>query len=220
MKLTVNGMERTFIPMAQARQHWSLPPEFSVALFEPKEWSGLGTMSGAREELALARRNVEAAVPDTVAPQALHITCEGLARRFDHELTVANTAIGLRADEVEFAVSGFANILQSFANALLRTRFIPTHHEEETVPSANFDEIYREWLNSTTRVSYQTHFYDGAAQPMGIRVVYNAYGRVGLEIVVNDQMHYVADPALACPASRYMYELTESVAARLAAAII
>jgi hypothetical protein len=46
-------------------------------------------------------------------------------------------------------------------------------------------------------------------------VVYNAYGRVGLKVQVADEVHYIADMALACPASNYMLELCGAVSQAL-----
>jgi hypothetical protein len=55
MKLLIDGISHTFMPIRAFRTAHNLPPEFGVALFEPKDYTGLGSINRAGAEERRAR---------------------------------------------------------------------------------------------------------------------------------------------------------------------
>ena len=219
MQLTIDGHPHTFMPLALFRSQRGLPETFALAYFEPKDWQGLGSLDGSGKALATVRHGVIEAVPEVVTLPQLIPQVKTLTDQFTLELTAINAQIGLRQVEVEFAVAGFADVMQSVAYHLMQLSYTFRHNREQIQKHFNFAEIYQRWLDDSARLSTATHIYSHQAGEYKVQVVYNAYGRVGLKVEVADQLYYVADLTLACPASNYMLDLCSAVAQALSEAL-
>lgn len=218
--LMVDGAKQNFIPLTQFRQAENLPPEFGVSLFEPKDTTGLGSIDGATEALIKIKDNLLAVVPSSVSMLNLLDEVEAITTAFRTELVAANVQIGLRPFEIDFAVSGFGDVLRSVAYKLIQ--LVHTHPEaRQTLPETfDIETVYQAWLDDSARVSGTEHRYQVGDEEWFVRVVYNAYGRFGLRIEAPQATHYVYDAALACPASSYMFGLDQAVTRRLTEAFV
>ncbi len=219
MQLTIDGQRQTFIPLATFRSQWDLPSEFALAHFEPKEWQGLGSLDGSGQALPELRQRLLEAVPQTVPLTELIPQAQAITDCFQRELTAINPQIGLREVEVEFAVAGFADVMQSVAYTLIQLSHTHQHNLAEIKKRFDFPSLYQNWLDASARVSATSHPYLNREVLCQIQTVYNAYGRVGLKVTVADEVYYVLDPALACPAANYMFDLCDAVAQALCAAL-
>ncbi|HXV43084.1 MAG TPA: hypothetical protein VEC96_08470 [Anaerolineae bacterium] len=220
MQLTIAGQPHTFIPLPTFRSRWGLPDDFNLAYFEPKDWQGLGSLEGSGKALAIVRQRVLDAVPQTVTLNDLISQVEALTDLFQHELVAINPQIGLREVEVDFAVAGFADVIQAAAYQLLRLSHTYRHDPTQFEPAFDFSAIYQNWLDASARLSATVHFYTYENVQYEVQVIYNAYGRVGLRVQVNSEVYYVTDMALACPASNYMLDLCREVAQALCIALV
>lgn len=220
MQLTIAGQTHTFTPLQTFRSQRRLPDDFNLAHFEPKDWQGLGRLEGSGKALAMVRERVLGAVPQTVTLNNLLPQVEALTDLFQHELVAINPQIGLREVEVDFAVAGFADVSQAAAYQLLRLSHTYRHDPTQIEPAFDFSAIYQNWLDASTRLSATVHFYSYENVQYEVQVIYNAYGRVGLRVQVAAEVYYVADTALACPASNYMLDLCREVAQALCSALV
>ncbi|GIK41689.1 MAG: hypothetical protein BroJett011_55220 [Chloroflexota bacterium] len=219
MQLTIDGQPHTFIPLPAFRQQWGLPEEFSLAYFEPKDWQGLGTLDGSGKALAALRQRMLEAVPVTITLAELIFQAQTLADRFHTELTAINPQIGLREVEVEFAVAGLADVLQSVAYQLVQLSHTYRHDPSQVQTHFDFSGLYQNWLDASVRVSATTQIYAQQNATYQVRVIYNPYGRVGLKVEVAGEVYYVTDLALACPALHYMQDLCGAMAQALCTAL-
>lgn len=219
MQLTINNQACTFVPIQTFRARWQLPDTFQINLFEPKVWEGLGTIEGAGPVLAALRRRVIQAVDTQINPANLVTTVDQLTAIFEQELEAANRQIGLRPVEIEFAVSGFYDVLQAVAFHLIQLVYTYQNNPAQISSQFNFAGVYQLWLSDSARVSSTIHVYQHAGTRFEVQVIYNAYGRVGLQVNVANQLHYVTDMSLACPASNYMQDLCRQVATALCSAL-
>jgi hypothetical protein len=215
MQLSIDNHTQIFIPLPAFRSQKGLPDEFNLAYFEPKDWQGLGRLDGSGKALATVRHQVISAVPASITLTELIPQVESLTHLFHFELAAINSQIGLRDIEVEFAVAGFADIMQSVAYQLIQLSHTYHHDPGQIQSHFDFAPIYQNWLDASTRLSVAIHSYTHNDVQYEVQVVYNAYGRVGLKVQVADEVHYIADMALACPASNYMLELCGAVAQAL-----
>lgn len=218
MELIINQQKQTFIPLTHFRQTWQLPPEFELALFEPKGWAAPGSVEGTGRALAEIKRTTLQAIPAKITLQTLMPQTDHLATTFQHQLETVNTEVGLRPVEVKFAVSGFQDVLQAIVYNLIQ--LYHTHRQKPDQIMAHFDikTIYQSWLNNSVRVATTPKHYQHNNLTFEIYIVYNAYGRIGLEVHHQDGVTYVLDPTLACPAMNYMQGLCEETGQRLAEA--
>lgn len=219
MQLTIDGHPRTFIPLPAFRQQWGLPEEFTLAYFEPKDWQGLGTLDGSGKALAALRQRMLAAVPTAVTLAELIFQVQALADRFHVELTAINPQIGLREAEVEFAVAGLADVLQSVAYQLMQLSHTYRHDPSQIHTHFDFSGLYQNWLDASVRVSATRRIYTHQNVTYQVQVIYNPYGRVGLKAEVAGEVYYVADAALACPALHFMQDLCGTLAQAFCAAL-
>lgn len=207
MRLTIEGVPRDFEPIRAFRAAYNLPPDFGVALFEPKDYSGLGSIDGAGAELNGVRAAVLAANPDRLPLLGWLAFIPQLTSLFTAQLNQINSKVRLHDVEIEFAAAGFADVCQAVVYALLRGNPPP------------FEAIYGAWLDQTARVSQTVHAYAA----WRVQIVTHAYGRAGMiidtgnSVDTGDAMHYVADSALGCPAEGYMASLLADVAEKIAA---
>lgn len=208
MRLSIEGESHEFIPIKEFRAQYSLPPEFGVALFEPKDYTGLGRIDRAGAELNAVRQIVLNAIPARMPLQGWMGFLPQLTRLFQRQLYEINPQVGLKDVEIDFAVAGFGDVCQALLYALLRARA-----EDTSVPA--FHQVYGEWLNSSIRVFGEVYDYAHQEQTWRVRLLAHAYGRAGLIVDTGDAAHYVYDPALACPAEGYMAALLSEVAERM-----
>jgi hypothetical protein len=204
MRLTIDGIARPFTPIRAFREAHKLPPEFGVALFEPKDFTGLGRIDQAGAELSAVRTAVLAAIPARLPIQQWLGFAPELTHYFTSQLYAINTKINLRDVEIEFAAAGFADVCQTVIYAIMRAR------GDDPPP---FEAIYGAWLDQTARVSQTVHPYRG----WQVQVITHAYGRAGLMVRAGAETFYVQDSALSCPAEGYMASLLAEVAARIVA---
>ena len=202
MRLTIEGRAHVFTPIKSFREAHQLPPEFGVALFEPKDYSGLGRIDQAGAALNGVRMAVLAAMPTTLSRQEWLGLIPELTRLFTDQLYAINAKVKLHDVEIEFAAAGFSDVCQAVVYAMLRAR-------NETLPP--FEAIYGEWLDQTARVSQTVHRY-GEWQ---VQIVTHAYGRAGLMVQIDEETAYVQDGTLGCPAEGTMAALLAEVAARM-----
>ncbi|MDL1899415.1 hypothetical protein FBR02_01435 [Anaerolineae bacterium CFX9] len=210
MQLMVDGQLQTFLPLRAFCETYHLPSSFSVALFEPKDYTGLGSIERAGAALNGLRAELIAALPEAQPLPAWLAWLPQLAQTFHERLTAINAHVGLREEEIGFAVSGLADVCHAWVYALLRA-----HLSGADIPA--FSTVYRDWLNGTVRVSQTVHTYPYNQDTIWrVQVITHAYGRAGLVIDTGTRFHYVADAALACPAEGFMLNLLTELAAGIA----
>lgn len=194
------------------RQH-NLPPSFGIGQFETKDYTGLASLDNSGDSLTTLRRAVFEAIPATLdASQLLDLVAQ-LSDVFSQELYAINDRIGLKAVEIDFAVSAFTDVCQSYAYATLQTKSM-------RLPSPAFETIYTGWLTSTTRISQTSHDYYHDGDVWKIHVLNTAYGRVGLAVTLPDGVTiYVRDARFGCPAEQFMYLLIAQVIANVGSAL-
>jgi hypothetical protein len=200
MRLTIEGVPRLFEPIKGFRAAHDLPQDFGVALFEPKDYSGLGRIDQAGVDLNGVRAAVLGAIPPGLSLRDWLVFIPELTRLFTAKLNEINPRVNLRDVEIEFAAAGFADVCQAAVYALLRGA------------SPSFEAVYGEWLGGSARVSQTVHAYG----EWRIQIVTHAYGRVGLIVDTGEMVHYVADSSLGCPAEGYMAALLAEVFDRIA----
>jgi hypothetical protein len=213
MELTLAGHKRHFLLLEAFRAEWGLPDEFRVAYFEPKTWAGLGTLGPNGEALLTTiKTRVLAALPPTLDPPALRAQIEVLSHTFRYELELVNEQIQLRPHDVGYAVAGFQDVLQAVVYRLLEL-----HYTDPATVRRDFEfqPIYQAWLDAGARVDTKSHSYTHARHEFVVRVIYNPYGRIGLEVEVAGGQYYLADTSLACPAGEFMEDLLRVVSKAL-----
>lgn len=214
IRLTIDGTPHELTPVKAFRAQHDLPPTFGIAYFTPKNYDGLGNIDGAAAGSALGqlRATILSLIPLHVFAAELPSVVTRLADHFREQMDQINSRIGLQAQEVEFAVGGFADVAHKYAFSLLRARLTG-----EPVPE--FKSIYDEWLMTGVRVMETPFAYDDDRHHWHVRVISHVYGRVGLIVQADNATHYVYDPALVCPAEGFMVGLLSEVCAKLAVAL-
>jgi hypothetical protein len=154
--------------------------------------------------LARLKQRLLQAIPEQLLFSELMTTIEQVTDVFAAELETANVQVRLRPVEVDFAVSGFRDILQAAAYRLIRLAYA---RREAAILDFDFLAVYQDWLDDTVRVSPVSHPYEQEQRQFAVRLIYNAYGRVGLIVTSAGQTYYVLDMALACPAASFMRDL-------------
>ncbi|PJF28003.1 MAG: hypothetical protein CUN53_01925 [Phototrophicales bacterium] len=211
LRLMIDGVSHAFVPIRAFRAAHGLPPDFGVALFEPKDYTGLGRIDGANAALATLRTTILNAITLSLSARSWLDEIDRLTALFETTLTHVNDEIGLREPEIGFAASGFADVCRAFAFARLRA---DTHKQ----PPPAFETVYDEWLSSTARISQMHHRYTHRGEDWSIQIVNHAYGRVGLIVAMPAETAHVHDSTLGCPAESYMRGLLAEVCARLMSA--
>jgi hypothetical protein len=218
MELTIDDQLRKLIPLSTFQKTWHLPADFGVAQFEPKDWAGLGSMSGSGPALNQIKQALIQSIPTTISPPQLMMHVDALGHRFRVALEAANEQIGLRPVEVDFAVAGLEDIMRDVTYRLIQWQHRPPAAADSSGP-IDFGAIYQHWLDNGTRVAVESKIYDHEGQTFHVNIIYNPYGRVGLKVKLDEQVYYVADPALACPAAAFMETLAEEVSLALSRAV-
>jgi hypothetical protein len=209
MQLIVDGQPRSLMPMREFRAAYSLPPDFGVNWFTPKDYTGLGRIDGAGDELEGVASALLASIPNEPPTSWMGFTVE-LQQTFHKLLWDINPKVGLRRSEVEYAVVGLGEVCQSFVHTAMKERM-----SGRALPT--FERVYQDWLNRTTRTSERIFPYPYRGRTWGVRIIQYAYGRIGLVVDTEEQTYYVRDFALACPAEGFMAGLLQAVVTRLAA---
>ncbi len=207
MQFTIEGTRYTFIPIKEFRAMHHLPTKFDIALFESKDYAGLGRIDTAGAALNQLRAAVIAALPDKLLPLNWLSVLPEITHVFEAQLYQINDQIGLHDVEIEFAVAGFNDALQAYAYAFVYAATTRT-------PVPTFQTVYGEWLNGTIKVFTQEHTYVLGDETCTIQVIAHAYGRIGLLIQASDT-YAVYDPILACPAEGFMTNLLIEIAAHM-----
>jgi len=210
MQLLIDGLMCEFVPIKVFRAAHGLALEFSVALFEPKDYDGLGRIDRAGSELNDVRRAILDALPERLSINAWLAFLPTLESLFRDKLVEINAQVGLREVEIDFAVAGFGDVCRALLYALLRAR-------AENRPAPSFAQVYADWLNSTLRVSQTIHRYDHHGEAWQIQIITHAYGRVGMLVQEGAQRYYVQDGVYGCPAEGYMAALLTDIAAHISA---
>lgn len=211
MRLTIDGCTRELMPIRAFRAAHGLPEKFGVALFEPKNYGGLGSIERAGAALNTVRAAVLAALPASREPAEWLAALPELTARFQAELQAINPVVGLKPEEIRFAAAGFDDICHAIVYAVIGARAAGKPHP-------TFSAIYAGWLDATVRVSTARHPYDHNGQNWIVQIITCAYGRIGLVVHRPEATHYVYDAALACPAEGFMAALLAEIAQRLAPA--
>jgi hypothetical protein len=189
-----------------------LPEAFGVQTFEPKDFEGLAAIDRAGSEMNEMRAALLNLVPTRMLTPEILPFVDRMVAMFRAALAGINDRVGLRIQEIEFAVAGFADVLHNWAYALIRARASHT-----SLPDFQF--VYMNWLQSSVRVSQRVFPYPGATGSLHVQVLNHAYGRIGLRVADQDQVYYVQDGIYACPAEGYMVSLLTELAELLAAAV-
>lgn len=205
MQITLDGSPRTLIPIRAFRAAYNLPESFGVAYFEPKDYTGLGSIDSAGLYLNMLRAAVLEATPAAVPPAQWLAALHAVIRAFDVTLNTINPHIGLREAEIGFAVSGFSDALHAYTYATLRSG-----------PALPFMAVYGAWIDGSVTVSQTAYAYPHRGAVWRVWVINDVYGRLGLIVEFADsERHYVLDSSYACPAEGFMSALIRECAAKL-----
>jgi hypothetical protein len=207
VQFTIEGIPYQFIPIKEFRAAHQLPTTFNIALFESKDYTGLGRIDAAGAALNELRATIIAALPKQLLPLNWMSVLHDLTHLFEAQLYQINDQVGLRDVEIEFAVAGFNDALQAYAYAFA---YANTTH----TPLPDFQSVYTEWLNGTIKIFSQQHSYLLDDQSCTIQVIAHAYGRIGL-LIHAAETYAVYDPLLACPAEGFMTTLLTEVATHM-----
>jgi hypothetical protein len=213
MQLTIDGQAHDLTPIKAFRAAHELPAEFAVALFEPKDWSGLGRVESAGAEMNAVRAAVLSAIPERIPLAEMNVAVDTLAQFFRAQLYGINEAVGLKSVEIDFAASGFFDVAQAYVYGLIHARLAKS-------AAPTYPEIYEQWYQSSVRLAQTVHEYAHHGETWHVQVISNAYGRCGLRIVAGESVQHVYDGALGCPAEGFMGVLLGDVCARLQAAFV
>jgi hypothetical protein len=209
MDLQIEGQSRHFVPLKTFCEYQQLPPTFSIALFEPKDATGLGRINTASAgELNLVRQVLLDAIPTAMPLHGWLAFLPDLARLLDNKLHEINPEIGLKTIEIDYAVAGFFDVCQNLVYSMIRAR-------ASNEPLPTFQTVYSDWLNASVRIASAVHTYIHQGEIWAIQIVHTAYGRAGLIIWTERETHYVLDNHLGCPADGFMLALMHEVAARI-----
>lgn len=207
--LMLRGQPQTLLPIQSFRSQHRLAGSFGVSLFEPKDYAGLAALNQAGGDLQSLKSAVlnAAAVPSGLQRHALLMHGDHLREVFEAELRRINPRIGLREPEIDFAVAGFGSMCSAWLYELIRAGG----------QTPDFASVYTQWFNDSVRVSSLEHLYLHSGNQWRIHIINAIYGRLGLEITLEDeQVVYVSDSLYACPAEGFMASLLHEVAQTLA----
>ena len=208
MQLVIDCSSHTLLPIKQYREQWSLPENFSVALFEPKDYTGLARINDAGAEMQSLRDAVLNDLPKQIGVADALNQVDRLIQVFDQHLTLINPTVQLKQVEIDFAVAGFGDMTRAWLYAI-----IPAVTSQQDKPS--FTQVYSDWLTQSIRVSSQVHEYPYHQDTWQIQILNNVYGRFGLQVKRGGKVDYVADAIYTCPAEGFMFSLLKDVTSQL-----
>src|SRR5690606_27910761 len=131
-----------FIALKDFRAQFGLPESFSIAWFQPKDFTGLGSIKGANSELAYVRQALLETLPDGFPPagwSSLSVTLQIAFRRL---LVEVNPNIVLKRDVIDYAVNRLVQVCY-----LLFQRC--THARMPGRPLPSFDKSHHDLLLSS-----------------------------------------------------------------------
>lgn len=219
MQFMLHEQRHITIPLQTFRLQQGLPDDFTAALFEPKDWTGLGSISGCGHLLVEMRENIIQTLPSNLKLTELFPLVEALTDLFHQEMVTINPHIGLQEVEIEFAVAGFADVLRGVAFKLIQLSQTYRNDLTQVQRDFDFEAAYQGWLDDSTRLSSVIHPYHYDDTTYQVQVIYNPYGRVGLKVQVAEEIYYVTDMSLACPAASYMHDLCGDIAVKICEAL-
>ena len=212
MILKVEGEARDFIPIALFRAEHGLPSTFGTATFQPKTWEGLASLDGASLVLQALRQQMLEHLPPSATYVELPKHIGQLTATFEQQLLAINGEVGLKPQEIDFAVNGLEAVLSAFMYEAIRT-----HATHLTPPT--FEAVYQHWLQYSVHLDGSEYRYAHQGEVWHIRLIHHAYGRVGMRVIRPHQIAYIEDKALACPAEGYMASLLRALVTRLGEAL-
>lgn len=201
MKLWIDGAYRELIPSKHYRTAHDLPASFGVAMFEPKPDVDLASLDHTPPDaLQSIRQRTLNTVKKGLSPSQIidHIT--DLSVTFQSALTDVNDQIGLKAVEIEFAVSGFDDCLRRWGYGLLMA------------DAPSWETVYAQWVMDSVQVAGRIFSYPPNFK---IQIISTVYGRIGLRVQHMGGVDYVLDRAHICPAEGFMTHLLRDVAQAL-----
>ncbi len=208
MDIIINHQRHTLIPIRQFRTDYHLPDNFGVAYFEPKDFTGMASIDGAGDALDSLRQAMLGLVLPPTTPIPSFETIEKIVHQFDTTLRAVNQHIGLREVEIGYATSGFGDVLNAWLYDRVRA------HQTKSA-STPFEQLYADWVANSGRRSEKMYLYPHQHVEWRIRLLNNAYGRVGLQVDMPDKTVYVHDTAYLCPAEGFVYRLLRDVVNKL-----
>jgi hypothetical protein len=203
MRLEIDGEWHDLVPLAAFRTRFQLPQNFGIALFEPKDYTGLGCLSHAGDALQRLQHETLTSISSNLQWIDLFQVLNLAQQAFETALVAVNPSVGLRPVEIDFAVSGFDDLCQRFSYELIRLNALHLPISDD-LPQT----IYHDWLNSSVRVSSQKHIYSHQGMVWQLQILNTIYGRVGFRVQLpDDEMVYVHDSLYTCPADDFMLRL-------------
>lgn len=212
MRLTIRGVPQQFTDIKTFRAVQGLPEEFGVALFEPKDYTGLGRIDRAGSALNDVKQATLNTIPQQLPLRAWLTYLPTVSAAFEEKLRAVNPRIGLRDIEVEFAAAGFQDLCSTLIFALMKAR-------TAGVSPPDFVDVHAAWLDTTVRTLHTVYHYRHNDEDWQVQTVYHAYGRAGLIVQTPSETYYLHDSALGCPAEGFMLTLFTQVAAKIAASV-
>lgn len=210
MDIIINHQRHTLTPIRQFRTDYHLPDNFGITYFEPKDFTGMASIEGAGDALDSLRQAIVGIIAPRITPIPTFESIEKIVHQFDATLRVVNKHIGLRDVEIGYATSGFGDVL----NAWLYEQMRAYQTKSTATP---FDQVYADWVANSGRRSEKMYIYPHQNVEWGIRLLNNAYGRVGLQVDMPDKTAYVHDTTYLCPAEGFVHQLLRDVVNKLSA---
>ncbi len=211
MQLHFESQRHDLTDIREFRSAYGLSETFGVALFEPKDFTGLASIEHAGIELNTVRSTVLDAIPNSMPLIALMDFLPQLRNLFKNKLYEINNTVNLKDIEIDFAVNGFDMVNQQLLYALGQGR------KSGQIPT--FFQVYQTWLDESVRVSQRIHEYIHNNTIWEIQIINYAYGRCGLVINTSHDIYFVRDDMLACPAEGFMFNLLRDTANQIIAAV-
>ena len=156
MQLMIERQSRCFVPISGFRTQFSLPGDFGVNMFMPKDYTGLGRINHAGNELQMVYENLLASIPTSPPDSWMGLTIN-LQSVFHQQLCAINAKVGLKRSEIEYAVIGFGQVCQGFVHQLLVSRM-------KNQPAPTFHDVYTQWLNHSFHCIQPHFFYQHCAR--------------------------------------------------------
>lgn len=195
------------IDIKKFREENNLPDSFSIELFESKDYENIGNLDKGTE-LDVLTQAVMDIIPDHIRLNDMLTVIDRITLVFKQTFALINETIHLKTVEIDFATAGFQDVLYNLYYKLLEAR---TQGKTEV----DFEAVYTQWLYDSVRVTHRTHDYPYQDETWQIQSINTIYGRIGLKITTPQQIYYVHDIKLACPAESYMYRLLKRVSVKI-----
>lgn len=201
MRLFIDDAMRELIPIKVYRARHNLPESFSITTFEPKTDITLASLDQTPPDaLQSIRQRTLNAVKSGLSPLEIIAHLDTLSATFSRALSDVNHQIGLKQVEIDFAVSGFDDMLRRWGYGLLMS------------DSPTWETVYYQWVFDSVMIAGRVFEYPPDRE---IQIISTVYGRVGLRIKHQGAVDYVSDRAHVCPAEGFMTHLMRDVAERL-----